>query len=95
MASLAAGNAGNPVTLLTLLTLVKLPGIGLFLFLCFLDHATVLDPLAHDFSVLRRGHWGNGHQVLELRGVAVITFHKLLESPASLHNKVTMLLVLL
>jgi hypothetical protein len=32
-------------------------------------------------------HGGNGHQVFELRGIAVVAFHKAAKSSASLRDK--------
>ncbi|MGK5027013.1 hypothetical protein [Janthinobacterium sp. RB2R34] len=33
-------------------------------------------PFAHHFRMLRSGHGRHGHQVFQLRGVAVVAFHK-------------------
>jgi hypothetical protein len=78
-----------------LLSLIELPGVGFLQFFCFLNHPAVLDPLAHHFGMLRGGHGWDGHQIFELRGVAVVTFHKTAKSSASLRNRLTMLRVLL
>ncbi|WP_162531886.1 hypothetical protein [Janthinobacterium sp. Ant5-2-1] len=48
--------------------LLQIPG--------FFNHPAVGDPFAHHFRMLRGSHGGHGHQVLQLRGIAVVTFHK-------------------
>jgi hypothetical protein len=57
-------------------TLLKLNSTGLLQIPGFFNHPAVGDPFAHHFRMLRGSHGGHGHQVLQLRGIAVVTFHK-------------------
>lgn len=43
----------------------------------FFNHPAVGDPFAHHFRMLCGSHGGHGHQVLQLRGIAVVTFHRM------------------
>lgn len=56
--------------------LVELVSTGLLQIPRFFNHPAVGDPFAHYFRVLRGSHGRHGHQVFQLRGVAVVTFHK-------------------
>ena len=51
-------------------------GTGLLQIPGFFNHPAVGYPFAHHFRMLRGGHGRHGHQVFQLRGIAVITFHK-------------------
>ena len=57
-------------------TLLKLNSTGLLQIPGFFNHPAVGDPFAHHFRMLRGSHGRHGHQVLQLRGIAVVTFHK-------------------
>ncbi|MGK5070346.1 hypothetical protein ACQ4WR_23385 [Janthinobacterium sp. RT4P48] len=57
-------------------SLVELQGTGLLQIPGFFNHPAVGDPFAHHFRMLRGSHGRHGHQVLQLRGIAVVTFHK-------------------
>ena len=57
-------------------SLVELVSTGLLQIPGFFNHPAVGDPFAHHFRMLRGSHGGHGHQVLQLRGIAVVTFHK-------------------
>ncbi|WP_296942809.1 hypothetical protein [uncultured Massilia sp.] len=70
-AAAAAGLAAFPVGI----------PFSLALFACVFDLPALLVSLAHDFCVLRRRHRWHGHEVLQLRGVAVVINH---EATASL-----------
>ena len=49
-----------------------------FLFACVFDFPALLVTLAHDFCVLGRRHRRHGHEVFQLRGIAVVINHEAL-----------------
>ncbi|MBZ2206359.1 hypothetical protein I4X03_003685 [Massilia sp. R798] len=61
---------------LVLLAFVVLPSLRFFQFFRFFKHAAMLDALAHHFRVLLGGHRRSSHQVFQLRGIGVVTFHR-------------------